>query len=249
MKTPPSIHFTPILLTHVFNRDRQHLAAPLRSPDNDNKAAAFGAQTFHGIPFELGLPHQLNVILLENEAVNIEVADIRATYLIFLHVVENRVNSYLEDLADFSGNIAAGGDSRGHELGDLVAEYSLAYADGTIITNPILRRFAIQQGAISWGASPFAAVPALEAAVFPTTTETQILGRIAQHPYGDGETRTSSGQERAEHHLWLYALPNPQPEKLIQRIICRPEQERSLVYAISYTQVKTHPLRPGLGFY
>jgi hypothetical protein len=245
MKTPPSLHFTPILLTHVFNRDRQHLAAPLRLPDNDNKAA-FGAQTFHGIPFELGLPHQPNVILLEDEAVNIEVADIQATYLIFLHVVENRVRGYLEDLSDFAGNIPGAGDGQGNELGGLVSEYSLAYADGTTLTKPILRRFAIQQGDISWGASPFAAVPAFETAVFPTTTEEHFLGRIPQRPYGRGETRTRSARDLAEHHLWLYALPNPHPEKLIQHIICSPKQVRSLIYAISYTQVKTHPLRPGL---
>lgn len=243
MKTPPSLHFTPILLTNVFNRDRQHLAAPLHSANNE---AAFGSQTFHGIPFEFGLPHQPNVILLEDEAVSIEVADIRATYLIFLHVVENRVSDYLEDLADFAGNIPGAGDGQGNELGGLVSEYSLVYADGTTLTKSILRRFAIQQGAISWGASPFAAVPALETAVFPTTTEEQFLGRIPQRPYGRGETRTRSARDLAEDHLWLYALPNPHPEKLIQRIICRPKQERSLIYAISYTQVKTHPLRPGL---
>lgn len=245
MKTPPSIHFTPILLTNIFNIDRQHLAAPLRSPKDDDEAV-FGSQTFHGIPFELGLPNQPNVILLHDEGVSIDVANIQATYIIFLHVVENRVSSYLEDLADFAGTIPGGGDSRGHDLGGLVSDYSLEYADGAIITKPILRRFAIQQGAISWGASPFVAVPTFEAAVFPTTTEEQFLGRIPQNPYGYGETRTSSGQERAEHHLWLYALPNPHPEKLIQRVICSPKQEWSLIYAISYTNVKTHPLRPGV---
>src|SRR6185503_16655983 len=98
---------------------------------------------------------------------SIEVADIRATYLIFLHVVEIRVSDYLEDLADFAGNIPGAGDGRGNELGGLVSEYSLVYADGTTLTKPILRRFAIQQGVISWGASPFAAVSAFETAVFP----------------------------------------------------------------------------------
>jgi hypothetical protein len=243
MKTPPSIHFTPILLTHVFNRDRQQLAAPLRSPNDE---AAFGTQTFHGIPFELGLPNQPNVILLEDEAVSIEVANIQATYLIFLHVMENRVSSYLKDLADFAGNLPGAGNMQGNELGGLVSDYSLTYADGTTLTKPIRRRFSIQQADISWGASPFAAVPAFETAVFSTTTEEQFLGRIPQQPYGRGETRTRSGRDLAEHHLWLYAWPNPHPEKPIQRIICRPEQERSLIYAISYTHVKAHPLRPGL---
>jgi hypothetical protein len=245
MKTPSSIHFTPILLTNIFNLDRQHLAAPLRSP-NDDDEATFGSQTFHGIPFELGLPNQPNVILLDDKAVSIEVADLRVTYLIFLHVVENRVSGYLEDLADFAGTIPGAGDSRGNELGGLVSDYSLMYADGTIITKPIQRRFAIQQTDISWGASPFAAVPAFETAVFSTTTEEQLLGRIPQQPYGRGETRTRSARDLAEHHRWLYALPNPHPEKLIQRIICSPKQERSLIYAISYTNVMTHPLRPGV---
>lgn len=236
MRIPPSPHFTPISLEKVFNIDHQALSGSLQ-PLADTEIT-FGSQSFQGIPFELGSPGQPNAILLDEAEVQLDMADIQATYIVFLHAVEDRVTNYLDDLADFAMD--------GNELGQLVSDYSLEYTDGTIVTTPILRRFAIQQSRIAWGASPFAAAPALKPAVFPTVTEEQILGRMPRGPYGRGETRHVSGRERSPEKLWLYALPNPHPEKPLRRIICTPKEERSLIYAISYTNLTDHPLRPGV---
>jgi hypothetical protein len=236
MRIPPSPHFTPISLAKVFNVDHQTLSGSLQ-PLADTEIT-FGSQSFLGIPFELGSPGQPNSILLDETEVQIEVEAIQATYIIFLHAVEDRVTNYLDGLADFAID--------GNELGQSVSDYSLEYADGTTATTPILRRFAIQQSRIGWGASPFAAAPALKPAAFPTVTEEQILGRMPRGPYGRGETRHTSGRERSPEKLWLYALPNPHPEKPLRRIICTPKEERSLIYAISYTNLTDHPLRPGV---
>jgi hypothetical protein len=244
MKIPPSAHFTPISLKNVFNADRQQLPDALQS--FDDTPTYFGSQSFHGIPFELGLPKQANTILLDKNEVHIDLDDIRATYIIFLHTVEDRKTNYQEGLTDFAGNIPGAGDALGNELGQLVSDYSLEYTDGTTTTIPILRRFAIQQRHISWGASPFAAVSASAPLVFSTATEAQHLGHISRQPYGRGETRHRSGRDSFHENLWLYALPNPNPDKSIRRIICTPKQERSLIYAISHTSVDEHPLRPGV---
>src|SRR5690606_28684500 len=64
--------------------------------------------------------------------------------------------------------------------------------------------------------------------------------------YGPGETRTRSGREAAPEKLWIYALPNPHPDRPISRLRLHPRQERAVIYAISTTQVKEHPLRPGV---
>src|SRR5205823_11464532 len=93
-------------------------------------------------------------------------------------------------------------------------------------------------------ASAFAALPAMKPSTFPTTTEEQKLGRVPQNAYGEGETRNDSG--RSNKNLWLYALPNPYPEKPIRRIVCTPQQERAVIYGITTTNITEHPLRPGV---
>ncbi|HLV35114.1 MAG TPA: hypothetical protein VKY59_08385, partial [Spirillospora sp.] len=242
MSAPASPHFSPVSLTSLFNVRRQQLDDSLRLRSAD--AWSFGSQVFHGIPFELGLPDTPNVILLHQDEVAIPLDSIKATYLLFLHAVEDRSQPLPQDLADLMDKIPQAHSLTGNELGDLVSEYRLDYSDGTSAVIPIRRRFAIQQAHIGWGASPFAAVPAAAPTVSPTATEAHITGGPSV-PYGRGETRHASGRDHASEHLWLYALPNPHPDKSIQRVVCIPQAERSVIYALSHTRVETHPLRPG----
>jgi hypothetical protein len=120
MKTPVSPYFTPISLTDAFTADHQTLTEGLRAPRDLGDLT--GQQSFAGIPFMLGQPGEKNVILLEKQEVHIAI-DNTATYLLFLHAVEDRVTNYLDGLADFSVD--------GNELGDLVADYTLEYEDGS----------------------------------------------------------------------------------------------------------------------
>ncbi|NJN83739.1 MAG: CehA/McbA family metallohydrolase [Caldilineaceae bacterium] len=46
--------------------------------------------------------------------------------------------------------------------------------------------------------------------------------------------------------LWLYALPNPHPDRPLRSILCTAKEERSVIYAVTTTQVTEHPLRPGV---
>ncbi|HET6444328.1 MAG TPA: CehA/McbA family metallohydrolase [candidate division Zixibacteria bacterium] len=233
MKTPPTSKVRPIDLAMVFNTNRSELHDRLRSVADES--IAYGHQTFRGLPFQFGDRDQLNVILLNESPVHIELDDIKATYLLFAHVVEDRVTNYLDGLADveFDGN----------ELGQHVSDYEIRYDDGMTISTPIHRRFAIQQSRSGWGASPFMAVPALEAVVTNTMSEAQQLGSLPDSGYGEAEVRHTSGRDTSREHLWLYALANPHPEKGISRLTCIPRTERSLIFAISYTGLIDHPLR------
>ncbi|MEZ4679225.1 MAG: CehA/McbA family metallohydrolase [Caldilineaceae bacterium] len=239
MKIPASDHFTPILLHNGYNIDQQTFVDGLRTPAGLEDL--FGRRTFRGMPFVLGEPGEKNAILLDQQPVALELnlpANRRTTYLIFLHTVEDRVSVYQEGLADHSVD--------GNELGDLVADYTIEYADGTQHSTPILRRFATQQSRIGWGASAFAALPAQADSAFGTVTEAQLLGIMPASPYGRGETRTSAGRDRPGDKLWLYAMPNPHPDKPIRRVLFTPQQERSVIYAITATTLDEHPLRQGL---
>ncbi|MEM7030812.1 MAG: CehA/McbA family metallohydrolase [Chloroflexota bacterium] len=236
MKSPVSSHFTAVSLAASFTHDRVDLPEELQAVDLPE--GTYGNQSVLGIPFVLGQPDQTNVILLDQEQIVIDLANITATYLLFLHVVEDRTTNYQDNFADFALD--------GNELGDMVSDYMLEYEDGVSHSTPILRRFAIQQSQIAWGASPFAAMPATKPPVFPTVTDEQALGRVPRGAYGRGETRTSSPRDSTSEKLWVYALPNPHPDKPISRLVLTPKNERSAIYGLAHTQLTDHPLRPSV---
>lgn len=248
MKTPPSSLFTPLSLTNAFNVERANLPDSLRFRFAEDQP--YGAQEFQGIPFQLGLPGEANAVLLDRESRRIDLNGITGRFLVFLHACEDRPTVYQEGFADTTVD--------GSALGEWVSDYVLEYADGTSESTRILRRFAIQQPHIIWGASAFEAVPAPQAQIFPTVSQEQILGRVPTHTYGVGETRQASARDAwYERHnnppvdfeaelLWLYALANPHPEKPIRSLNLVPREARSIVCGISYTDLVDHPLRPGL---
>jgi hypothetical protein len=236
MNIPPSAHFTPVALEQYFNAD--HAQQKDFFEERDRLDGFLGNQSILGLPFKLGDPNENNCVLLDADAVDIDLGGVTATYLLVLHVVVDRVTNYLDDFADFAKD--------GNELGDHVSDYAIEYDDKEVHTTPILRRFAIQQSHIAWGASAFAAMPASKPGVTLTATEEQALGRRPTGPYGRGETRHHSGREGMQTKLWVYALPNPNPEKPIDKLILTPKGERSLVFGLTYTQVTEHPLRPGI---
>jgi hypothetical protein len=236
MQIPASTHFTPIDLTAAYNIERGALDQPLRSPPD--VAQRYGDTDFLGIPFRLGGEGKPNVILLANDPVTIEANNLTATYILFAHAVADRVSNYQTGFADFSID--------GNELGDHVADYALEYADGSKEVVAVLRRFAIQQSRIQWGASAFAAMPHAKPSVFRSATEDIILHTPNPVTYGPSETRTNSGRNRMSEKIWIYALPNPHPEKAVARIVLTPREEQAVIYGISATQLAEHPLRPGV---
>ena len=234
MNIPPSEHFTPVSLAENYNVDR----VQLDGFGGEDLGAMYGRQSILGMPFELGASGKPNGILLDNDAVRVDMGGVKASYVVFLHGVENRVSHYQEGLADFAMD--------GNELGDHVSDYVLEYADGEAEATRILRRFAIQQSRIGWGASAFAAMPAAKPGVVMGATDEHGLGRRPASAYGRAETRHSSGRDGGRIKLWVYALPNPNPEKPIGHLKLIPKNERSLVLGITHTQVTDHPLRPGV---
>jgi hypothetical protein len=250
MRVPASPHFAPIPLGGAANVDRAALGGGLAlqgGPTPDWSGGAFGERAFRGIPFVLGRAGEPNAVLLAPGAgaVRIATPGLRAAWLVVLHAVEDRIPDDPPGFAPL-GPIPGAGDDLGNRLGDRVATYALAYADGTAAETPILRRFATQQRHIGWGASPFAAVPATGPWVFSTASEDALRGRPAARSAGRSEVRHDSGRQTPGENLWLYALPNPTPEREIAALVLRPGAERSVVYGVSATTLADHPLRPGV---
>ncbi len=230
VNVPPSPHFTPLDLSGAFNADRARLDGGLLprtgagvAPDW-SLSEAFGERIFHGIPFALGERDRPNVVLLNGDpaadSVRIDLEPTRASYLVFLHAVEDVQEPALDGFGAI-GPTPPAGRNAGNTLGGHVADYVLVYEDGREAATPILRRFAIQQRHISWGASPFAAIPALGPAVFTTGSDDYQLDRRAASTWGRGETRHDSLRGVDLENLWLYALPNPEPDTPIRALVLR----------------------------
>ena len=240
MATPASDRFTPLSLAGACNAERSALPEALAPPPD--LAGRYGRQAFRGVPFDLGAGGGPDVVLVAAAAgaettVTVPAGGLQATYLVFLHHLEDRVSNYLTGFADDGVD--------GNELGDHAADYVLRYAGGSEYVHPIRRRFAIQQARIGWGASPFAAVPMYADRVFASAAEDQAAGRPAARGYGRGETRHDSGRDAGQRLAWLYALPNPHPDRAIEAVELRPGSERCAVYGIAATALADHPLRPG----
>jgi hypothetical protein len=254
-----SPHFVPVSLAAAANARRDSLPDSLRAPVAF--AAVHGERAIRGVPFLFGGPEGPEVVLLDGDEAVVELGGARASYVLFLHAVEDVVTEYRQGFADPQVD--------GLGLGELVSEYALEYEDGAVHPAPIHRRFAIQQARYGWGSAPFACVAAAEEEVFPSAEEMQLLGDLAVGPLeqsaGSGadssardligflyglqqQSRTNSaingGLDPASGGLlWIYALPSPRPDRPLRRVVCRGRGERSVVYAVTLTELESHPLR------
>lgn len=243
MKTPPSPHFIPVDLKGCFNARRRQMDAGLsqKAGDSDWSVRLKGPQTLRGIPFVFGDEGGSDVLALRpgEPPGNIVLPPTVATYVIFVHAVADCPPKTPHGF----GRIGPIRPNEGSDLGELVSTYSLEYADGSEVEVPVLRRFGIQQRHV-YCFSPFEAVPARGPSVHATHGEDVALGRASALGFGFAEMRASSGRSLSDENLWLYALPNPQPDKEITVIRVRADNEMSLVYAVSTTKLAEHPLRP-----
>jgi hypothetical protein len=242
--TRQSPHFTPVTLEGAFNARRSDLPERLRTPAG--YIERYGEQTIRGIPFLFGGADGANVVMLDSDAVSIDLADATATYVLFVHAVEDD-----EAIDRRSVSLA-----HGNRLGDLVSEYDIEFEDGSVESVPIVRRLAIGQarGHVPLGGFPLACVPAAEDKAQLATDEYLALQELPPAGVtGAAQTRAVPAFSVAMMEnpndpgvLWIYALRNPRPDMPVRFLACRPRDERSAIYAVSLTNVAEHPLRPGV---
>ena len=103
MKTPPSPYFSTVSLTDAFNLWRAELPDQLSVPVHGEHLV--GEQTIRGIPFQFGAEEGENVVLLEREAVTIELGGRRAAWLVFVHAVRDATDmpGYCKDWDRWTG--------------------------------------------------------------------------------------------------------------------------------------------------
>ena len=193
------------------------------------KALPSGRQTFWGIPFALGAPGEGDGrwLVLHREPREVEVAA-QTRYLVVAHFC----NTSSETLA--TPSVAVRPIPR---PGERLADYVLAYADGSQHRQPIRRRFEINEVAANFGHDAFVARPHQQ------DTPLDFRGPLPPAAWGWFQT----GVGRSSHEpasYWLYALENPYPDKVIRAIRLEPTGADCLAVAgITLYAGQEHPLR------
>lgn len=175
-----------------------------------------------------------NRIYLKDQTVELRVDDLQARFLVFMHQLSSRGQD--ESLAMDEDQ------TPGNKIGGEVARYEVHYSDGTRSIQSIERRIQIQEIPIDWGASAFEAQPCFSDTVCRTSAENAMLGLPSKLAPGVSLPRTHSGRDGGSG-AWLYAWPNPHPEKKISQIKFIPGEEQVVVFAVSATELSEHPLR------
>ena len=95
MAAPASDRFTPLSLAGACNAERGALPEALAPPPD--LAGRYGRQAFRGVPFDLGAGGGPDVVLVAAAAgagaettVTVPAGGLQATYLVFLHHLEDR---------------------------------------------------------------------------------------------------------------------------------------------------------------
>lgn len=177
----------------------------------ENANPAMGGQTFHGLPFQIGMSGETDekCFLGFGEGVNTDSivvpVNARPKRIIAAHrLLESKI---LE----------------GDPVGRLAANYIFRYANGEEICVPIRERFEIAVVPPGWGQFPFLAWPDQKDGLHP---------RERGHWGETGYRQTEATQAWPnDHYLWVWE--NPNPSETIESIHIVPEGPKFIVAAIT----------------
>jgi len=186
--------------------------------------APHGACVAWGIPFEIN-----DLIILSEDEVSVEIQPTQARWLIFMHT------SDLRQVKPGQDGIFVPMRGEG-QLGEDAAIYVVCYADGTVVRNPIRRRFQLGTYDRRWGENCFEAVA-------HTRPRPQRAPHEQLNPgWGWCQTRVNPADSGSWVN-WLWAWENPHPEKMMTGIRFEPGPGVVIVSGISAGRVSSTPLR------
>ncbi|MBI4786414.1 MAG: hypothetical protein HY782_05140 [Chloroflexi bacterium] len=230
--------FSPLDLSAYFNATRENFplapgyAAPWHAGiEKDIRALPHGEQTFWGIPFSLAEESWL-VLGAGTETTEINLASQPApTYILFAHSCNS---SYDPNVGtNWRGNI-----NFVMRPGEHLADYILRYADGSEHRQPIRRRFEISEPTNGWGQLAFAA---------RSHEQDRPLDWNGAHErgcWGANQTGVAQGYDLLSQRYWIYALPNPNPERPLAMLSLRSTGADTIAIAgITLYYGREHPLR------
>jgi hypothetical protein len=180
-----------------------------------------GCVTFHGLPFLVGGsaadPTRCFVALGPGgveSAVSVPIGA-AARHVLFAHAL-------------LDTRLLEGGP-----VGDVVAHYTIRYADGEAARVPIRERFEIAAIPMWWSAYPFLAVP---------DNQDHLAARYSG-PWGEAGERQAEADQGWPGHYYLWDWANPRPDQPIESVAFEPAGRRVVVAAITLGHRDEQPLR------
>ena len=223
------IHAIPLDLTSVRNAARQDDLASWDGPvAQDLAKLPDGEQEFWGIPFTLGAGDAAaSWVRLSEEGAAVAVGRGGVTHVVFAHFCDAEPG--VSSQPGMSGMVV--------QPGEALAEYTINYADGGAESQTIRRRFEINS-TVAWGQLAFAARP--QSGMLPA----DINGPYPRGSWGYWQTGLQMRRARTASNYWIYALPNPHPERTVESLRLASTGGTNVVVAgITLYTGKHHPLR------
>jgi hypothetical protein len=177
-----------------------------------------------GIPFHVG-----EVVLVAGESVAVEWTPRPAEWLVFMHTSDVR------PVEPGPGGFFSPMRGEG-QLAEHAADYVICYADGSQERIAIRRRHELGAFRHRWGEECFACVPHAKPHPWRPPHEQPGGG------WGFAQTRVVAADGGAWIN-WLWAWPNPHPDKPIAGVRFEPKAGAVAVAAISAGSASSHPLR------
>ncbi|MGQ9632390.1 MAG: CehA/McbA family metallohydrolase [bacterium] len=233
--------FRTVDLSGLFNANRSN--EPLQPggppPWHPEMAKALqelpgGQQSFWGVPFDLGPGEgggKCWVVLGPGLCKDVTVPlSGKASFILFSHFCNSSPKT-----EDGSYDFGVGTVTK---PGQHLADYILIYEDGTEERHPIRRRFELNDAVVRWGHLAFAA---------KSSREDQPIdwrGPAPRNGWGRTQTAVEQGAYGAGAVYWVYALPNPHPERELKGLRLESTGADSLAVAgITLYYGGGHPLR------
>jgi hypothetical protein len=179
-----------------------------------------GAVTFHGLPFLIGGPTpnpERCFVGLGPEPVpplSVPIGGL-ARHVLFAHAL---LDTRLRE---------------NEPVGEVVATYTIRYADGTSARLPIRERFEIAAIPMWWSAYPFLAVPDNQDYMLPRE----------RGEWGEAGYRQTEADQGWPEHYYLWDWANPRPDQPIDAIVLEPAGRRVVLAALTLGQLDEQPLR------
>lgn len=239
-----SPYFKQLDLSSIYNQNISNLDLIHCSKEALEKKVYFptGEKIFRGIPFRLGKEgkQKNNILILRDSEFVFKLPEVSyVKNIIFLHAADNK-NFVSDDDGIFR-------PMKGSAfLGEIVAEYTVRYSDGTTHSIPIKRRFNIGLLNNREVEFCFEAHTNGKPNVFRTTTETIRSKKIPEIEWGWSQHRTSCPERdfpvNRGVNIWLYSFENPKPEKGITELIFKGTEDTVFILGISLSDLEINPL-------
>jgi hypothetical protein len=182
------------------------------------EAFPLGAQTFRGLPFQIGPATDAGRCFLGfgsggyTQPLKVDIKSSACWVIVAHRLLESRIHE-------------------GEPVGRVIATYRFHYATGSPVEVPVRERFEIAVIPTRWGQLPFLAVPDMQQHLAP-----RYEGRWAEA--GGRLTEASQGWPR-----WFVLFPwkNPHPESEIASLEIVPNDRRFVLAALTVSGLDEEP--------